>query len=724
MSEDSSIAFRSPLIETKIRPPRYSGSLVPRPRLLEFLTQGKLRKLTIVQAPAGFGKTALLLELHKVLKIKGFDVAWFSIDDDDNNFGQFFSYILAALQVVFPGKLSGAPALLQAGPTIPHKAIISILINELAAIEIETPTFLIIDDYQYISDQTVNAGLKNIVKYLPTHMHLVVAGRSVPPLNIATLRAYKQLHEINAEQLRFTFDEANYFLNDINRLDLNSIEMDKLLGLTEGWITGLQLASISLRRLRDRLAFIESFSGRFDSISDYLTEDVLRKLPEKVVDFLLKTSILNRIHPDLCNAVVGTKNGIEILNYLKINNIFISQLGETESWYRYHQLFAHYLEAHLKQVMPDIVKSLHRKACDWFSTNGFPAEAVKHAIAAADPQRAAELIESCAMAIGRGGQFSLLYSWAQNLPKEFRDSCRNFKLTLSWILAVSGRWKEAEGELESLERILTPDQRDEDKAIADEIKVVHVATAVVREDYIMAERLSSQWIASSATSNPRLMPDICNCLAFAQLSLGNFAKARDVLMQAIEFQETHYTFTATFYRKIFFAMIDAAEGNLQEAARKYRDILGSVKKEAGQSSILADVPAVLLYNILYEWNEIESAVQLIGLSLDLVDFGYFPNITVDFYIPHSFMLVRSRGLDEALALLDRLEEYAHRKENQRLVAAFENQKVRILLSQNKVHQAFRLVEKNRENVRRQEKHYIGDPMLTRELEKNTDARLM
>ena len=356
-----------PLLETKLHVPRRRRNLVARPRLSKRLSSGAESALTLVSAPAGFGKTTLLADWLAAPAANGRSTAWLSLDQRDNDPAVFWTYLVAALKTAAPGVGAGALSLLQSAQP-PIEAVVATLLNDLSAIS--NDVVLVLDDYHVIEAREVQEGMAFLLEHLPPQLHLVIAGRADPALPLARLRGRGELVEIRAADLRFTPDEAAAYLNGVMGLALTAQDVAALEGRTEGWIAALQLAALSMQGRDDVAGFIAGFAGDDRYIVDYLAEEVLQRQPEHVRHFLLQTSILDRLSGPLCDAVTGQDGGKAKLAALEQGNLFLVPLDDRRQWYRYHQLFADVLQAHLLDEQPADVPELHRRASIWYEQNG------------------------------------------------------------------------------------------------------------------------------------------------------------------------------------------------------------------------------------------------------------------------------------------------------------------------------------------------------------------
>jgi LuxR family maltose regulon positive regulatory protein len=386
------------------------------------LNEGLQCKLTLISASAGFGKTTLVSEW---VASCGRPVAWLSLDEGDNNPARFLIYVVAALQTIVADLGEGVQAALQSPQPPATEAILTRLLNEITTIP--DNFVLVLDDYHVIDSKPVDEALTFLLEHLPPQMHLVIATREDPHLPLARLRARGQLTELRAADLRFTPAEAAEFLGQVMGLNLSAEDIAALEARTEGWIAGLQLAALSMQGHQDVTSFIQSFTGSHHFVLDYLVEEVLHQQTESIQTFLLRTSILDRLCGSLCDAVLldPSASGQETLEYLEHANLFIVPLDNERHWFRYHHLFADLLRQRLQRSSTLStgkekrgVDELHRRASEWYEHNGSAADAIRHALAAEDFARAADLVELVMPAMNRSRQFATLLGWLKALPDE------------------------------------------------------------------------------------------------------------------------------------------------------------------------------------------------------------------------------------------------------------------------------------------------------------------
>jgi LuxR family transcriptional regulator, maltose regulon positive regulatory protein len=440
----------TPILTTKLYLPPLRPDVVLRSRLIARLSAGLHRKLTLICAPAGFGKTTLL---SAWLADCGRPSAWLSLDEADSDPSRFLAYLVAALRTIVPTIGETALAVLQS-PQPPIDAFLSILLNEIATLP--QPAILVLDDYHLLDARPIDQALAFLVERLPPQLHLVIATRVDPPLPLARLRTRGQLTEVRAADLRFTSVEVTAFLTEVMGLNLAAQDIAVLEARTEGWIAGLQLAALSMQGHQDVGGFIQAFAGDHRYILDYLAEEVLQRQPETIRNFLLQTAILDCLSGSLCDAVSGQMGGNARLEALDRGNFFVVPLDDRRQWYRYHHLFAEVLQAHLRAEQPDLVAVLHRRASVWYEQHGAAVDAIRHALAAEDFGRAADLLELAVPALRNSRQEAAVLSWLSALPDELVHRRPVLSVAYAWALLAEGQLDGVEERLRSAERWLDP----------------------------------------------------------------------------------------------------------------------------------------------------------------------------------------------------------------------------------------------------------------------------
>ena len=523
------------ILRAKLYVPRSRPGAVTRSRLYERLDEGVRRDLTVVCAPAGFGKTTLLADWSSQ---SGLPVAWFSLDERDDDPVRFFSYLIAAIGSVHEGFGETTRAFLGSLPSQEElEPVLTALSNEI--LELPHDFVLVLDDYHVLRCEAVHEAMAFLLDYAPPPMHLIVAGRASPPLPLARLRAGGRLTELGEADLRFTFEEASDFLGRTMGLDLSGEGVAALEEGTEGWIAGLQLAAHALKGREHQASSPETLSGSTRHVFDYLAEEVLSSQPEDVREFMLETSIVETLNDSLCEALTGTHDGRAMLERLERENLFLVPLDEEGRYYRYHHLFAAFLRERLRRTHPEVVSELHSRAGLWYERDGCISGAVEHALAAGDFGRAAGLIEEETGARRRYVDASQLLRWLEALPDEMVCSRPKLCLLCAWALAHSGELEDAERRLRDTEAALGLDTEavddglsDEERTMLGEVCIVRARLAAMREDAPLTTKLSNRALELLPEGEVRLRGGVALDLGHAYCSTGDFDSACEAFAEA------------------------------------------------------------------------------------------------------------------------------------------------------------------------------------------------
>ena len=608
------------LLTTKLYIPPPRPDLVPRPRLINQLKAGLYTKLILLSAPAGFGKTTLVCTWAKQV---GRPVAWLSLDEGDNDLARFLTYFVAALQTIDTDIGQGLLAVLQSPGAVNIEAVLTTLLNEIA--EFPDDVVLILDDYHVIESQPIDKAITFLLEHLPSQMRLVIASRIDPSLPLSRLRAREQMTEIRADDLRFTPDEAAAFLNQVMDLDIDPQNIAALEVHTEGWIAGLQLAAISMKghkRNSEIIDFINSFTGSNRYIQDYLADEVLQQQTRGTKDFLLQTSILNRLSAPLCDAVRGVsskdtnKNDSQaFLESLETANLFIVPLDNDRCWYRYHHLFADLLRQRLHQQQPDVVDELHIRASAWYEKNGLEIEAFQHAAAANDFERAALLVEGEGMPLTFRGASAPVLNWLESLPTPVLDARPSLWVAYASALNFSGQTTGAEQKLQAAEAALQgtePDDKTRDL-------VGHIAA--IRAMMAVAQNQVETIIAQSRRALEYLHPDNLPIrtattwtLGYAYQLQGDRAAASQAYTEVISISQASGDIISTLAAATGLGNIQESGNQLYLAAESYRR---GLQLFGDQPQPVACETYFGLARIFYEWNDLAAAQQHGQQSLQL-----------------------------------------------------------------------------------------------------------
>jgi LuxR family maltose regulon positive regulatory protein len=674
------------ILATKLYIPPIRPELVSRPRLIERLNAGLHRKLTLISAPAGFGKTTLLsawINQCLISNTQSLRFAWLSLDEGDNDPARFLAYLVAALRTIEGNVGQGVLAALQSPGPVNIEPVLTTLLNEIADLPDNPSTnsgrglVLVLDDYHVIESQPIDKALTFTLDHLPPQMHLVMASRSDPSLPLSRLRAGGQMTEIRADDLRFTLDEITTFLDKVMGLTLSAENVAALETRTEGWIAGLQLAALSmqgLKRSSDVTDFVTRFTGSDRYIQDYLADEVLQQRPKGTKDFLLQTSILNRLSGPLCDAVTGQKNSQAILEALEAANLFIVPLDNERRWYRYHHLFADLLRQRLQQSPPSVpfdklragfpagggderggVAEYHIRASAWYEKNGLEIEALHHAAAANDVERAARLVEGEGMPLLFRGVVAPVLNWLESLPTTVLDARPSLWVTYASALLSAGQLASVEQKLQAAEAALQaaePDDKTRDL-------VGHIAS--MRATLAISQHQVETTIAQSRRALEYLHPDNLPVrtaatwnLGYAYQLWGDRAAASQAYTEALSISQASGNTIITILATIGLGNIQAAENQLHLAAQTYQRAM----QLAGEHPLPLTCEACLgLARLFYEWNDLDAAQRHGQQSVQLARQIETSDITIAGGVFLARLKLAQRDVAGAAAILDEARQF-------------------------------------------------------------------
>jgi LuxR family transcriptional regulator, maltose regulon positive regulatory protein len=676
----------APLIHTKLRLPVIRPELVPRPRLQKQIAQGLRGPLTLITAPAGFGKTTLVASCITSCRMP---IAWLSLDKNDNQAGRFLNYLVATLQEADPMIGDEAAQLATAPQPAPPKALLTSLINDLDSTGKEIA--LVLDDYQFIKSQAVHEAVAFLLEHGPHTLHMVISTRSDPPLALARLRVRSQTVELRAADLSFTETEAAQFLNDVMGLRLDAGSVATLEERTEGWIAGLQMAALSMRDRKDVAGFIKGFSGTNRYILDYLLEEVLASQSPEIQRFLLHTSILERLTAPLCDAVLdvgladdeGAKRegddrssrseslffhqSASILEYLERANLFLVPLDDERIWYRYHHLFADLLRARLDQLNPGLSPRLHAHAATWLEREGMTVEAVNHALAAGEYDRAARLVEANTSRLLAQGELNALMGWIATLPAELRLSRPWLCVHQASALMFAGLAAEVEPLLAQAEAALgaeaaqgraslagQADKMDslsmgvsEARALRGAMAAMRAYTAVIlgqdaevlsqgqlAYELLPAEELGSRSLVAWATGR-------------TLQTQGRLTEARLAFEEHVRLGRAMGHIWALLAGLTALAQVLLVQGQLPQARALLEEALAEASQQGARSRGYIAWVEDGLANVLYEQNELEAARRLLAEAIELIRQWPNPNHLIYAYALQSRVLLAQGDLEGA-----------------------------------------------------------------------------
>jgi LuxR family maltose regulon positive regulatory protein len=650
-----------PLLATKLHVPHPRQHLVLRPHLISRLAQGMERTLTLVSAPAGFGKTTLLAQW---LAVSGMPAAWLSLEAEDNDPARFISYLIAALQTLDVQIGTTALAMLRTAQPPSPETVLATLISDLISRDTEDIT-LVLDDYHMITAESIQRGMTFLLEHLPPQLHLVLATRADPPLPLARMRAQGQLTEVRTADLRFGAAEASAFLQEVMQLDLQAADINTLERRTEGWIAGLQFAALSLQGRADVAEFLTAFRGTHRYVLDYLSEEVLARQSTVVQQFLLHTCLLERLSGALCDAVTEQEGSQAMLEDLERANLFLVPLDDERSWYRYHHLFAEALRSLLQQSQPSLLPALHRRASLWYQQHGMVIEAVHHALAASDIEHVADLIEQHGYPFALHGQLHTVLAWLKRLPDTLILTRPQLCILHAVVLLLSNQVEASIARLNDAERCL----RDTAPTEATRTMLGHVA--VTRgyvglyfgdvEQHIECSRQAYDLL-------PQTEPDWMGVrlgMASAYIVSGEVTSAvEEQVADVVALTRTSADFAAFLGSVGLLGRLQVRQGRLRAAAATYERAMQVIPGWEGLQTVINSANCYFsMGDLLREWNELDAAEQYLAQGMDLSR-GTLTvyAITVTLGYMSLARLQQARGnFQEALATLHTFEELAQQR---------------------------------------------------------------
>ncbi|HRQ38108.1 MAG TPA: LuxR C-terminal-related transcriptional regulator [Chloroflexota bacterium] len=596
------------LLHTKLLPPQPRPFLIHRAPLWQRLAAGQQGKLTLISAPAGFGKTTLIA--HFITHLSSPDCyGWLSLDEGDNDPTRFFTYVGAALQTAVPTLTLNAASLLTAPQPPPLETILTLLCNELSGVDGRIT--LVLDDYHLITNPTIHQALTFWLDHLPPNLHLILTTRADPPLPLARLRVRDELAELRAADLRFSAEEAAAFLHQVLGIHLSLADVAALEQRTEGWIAGLQLAALSMRGRDDVTGFVQVFSGSHAYVLDYLADEVLRQQPEDVLRFLQETAVLDHLSAPLCTAVTGRADSAALLRQLYQSNLFLEALDDHREWFRFHALFRDVLRVQLQNNQPERISELHGRASEWYAQSGQITLALHHALAAHDHDRAADLVEQHAWAIFERGEMLTVRAWLDMLPPSMVQSRPWLALIQASILLTTGQLAAATQAITTLQA--RPDL-PADAAFAGEL--AHLCGTLARfqgdsQAAIGYARQAHALLPAGRTSSHAAA--LLN-LAMATIARGDTAAANQALMEATAVAPHSQIAHGAW---LGLAWLYVRQGRLAAAAQIYRQTIEQITAPDGRAtptSGAAYVGLAEVYLLRYELAAAQAALQT-GVTL-------------------------------------------------------------------------------------------------------------
>ncbi|WP_247485577.1 LuxR C-terminal-related transcriptional regulator [Bradyrhizobium sp. 193] len=676
-----------PFLATKILPARFGG-LVARPRLLATLSELPAKRLGVIKAPAGFGKSSLAATWAETLEQDGNAVAWLTIDPDDDEATRFLFYVSQALHHACPDVGTGAIGLILENNLIDPTAILSSLINDLA--EIEDDVYLFLEDYHWVGASRIHQTVAYFLKHAPSHCHVVLTTRTEPPLPLATLRAQNQLIEIDAEALRFDMQETKAFLDGTKPGVLEIADVQLLQRKTEGWPAALRIISSMPAQSGSGLReYVHNLSGSQRPIAAYLTE-MLDGLPVELVDFMLRTAVLDRLSGPLCEAVTGLSSSRTILASLAQRQMLLTPLDNDGVWFRYHTLLAEYLRQRLLADRGLEIPELHGRAALWYASHELWTEAVQHAIAAGASDRAIGWINNCAMALIKRGDLFTLLEWQRQFPDELVQGQCEVRLAIAWGLALALRFEEALKLATDIEADIAATPLPDGNLLC-ECQAIRSVAIALKDDSESPLPLAQDCVNRS--SDPWTANVASNVVRFSHLKAGNLKQFHATPWIPYSVEEDRRNVFASVYRHCLNGLAEERQIRLTAADEHYREGFRIAEHDVGPSSIAAALPASLIARIKYEQGELDEAEAWVIDRIPLINSGTMLDCVWSTYFVISRVATARMNFERARTLLERAENLGFARDWGRLSAGVIAEQARLYLNNGRLDEAAACVDR-------------------------------
>jgi LuxR family transcriptional regulator, maltose regulon positive regulatory protein len=683
-----------PFLATKIVPARFRG-LVARPRLLAILPELPDKRLSVIKAPAGFGKSSLAAAWAEKLEQSGNCVAWLTIDSDDDEATRFLFYVSQALHHACPDVGADAIGLILENNLIDPTAILSSLINDLA--EIEENVYLFLEDYHWLSASRIHQTVAYFLKHAPSHFHVVLTTRTEPPLPLATLRAQNQLMEIDTLALRFDMQETQAFLESTRPEVLELTDVQLLQRKTEGWPAALRIvASLPSQSGLDFKEYVHNLSGSQRPIAAYLSE-MLDTLPADMVDFMLRTAILDRLSGPLCEAVTGLSSSHAILTSLAQRQLLLTPLDNNGTWFRYHALLAEYLTQRLETDRSLDVRQLHERAALWHASREFWTEAVQHAIAAGDSDQAIGWIKNCAMALIKRGDLFTLLGWQRQFPEELMRGQCEVRLAIAWGLALAMRFDEALKLATDIEGDIAAMRLPENEFLC-ECETIRSVAIVLKDDSEQA--LPPAQACMNGSSDPWTANVASNVVRLGHLKAGDLKQFHATPWIPYSVEEDRRNVFSSVYRYCLKGLAEERQIRLVAADGHYREGLRIAEEDVGPDSIAAALPASLIARIKYEQGQLDEAEGWIIDRVSLINSATMLDCVWSAYFVISRVATARMNFERARTLLERAENLGVARDWGRLSAGVIAEQARLYVNDGRPDEAAACVDRLERLVRK------------------------
>lgn len=673
------------LLATKVRIPPPPQRVVRRDRLIDALERGiSHHRLVLLAAPAGYGKTTLLAQWAQS---SDFSTAWLSIDPEDNELERFLRCLFSAWEQVQPGIRESKLGMLLGTTSPDHEAILSAFIN--LGSDLTQPLVVVLDDYHLIQDASIHEALSFLLDHLPSSLHFVMAGRAEPPLPLARYRARQELLEFRADDLQFLEDETVSFLSQSMKLDLSHDEVIRLHAQLEGWIAGLQLVALSRQR---RLVGAErlAISGKQRFIADFLSEDVLARLTAHMRQFLLRTSILDRLCGPLCDAVTGQAGSQAMLEIVERENLFVVPLDDNREWFRYHHLFADFLYEELKRRHPDEVDVLHRRAGRWYLAHDLPDPAFHHAIEGSDVELAVNIVERYCNAKLNSGEIRVVQQWVNTIPAEWYAVYPVLGLARVGFLAFTGAFEASMRELDEVEQQLAPIESENRQWQLAHVSAVRCMLACIQNDLPRSEAYADQALQELPEDDLNWRPAIYGSLGDAYRQHGRWDRAKECYLNALSITDSPGLRHMSLH--VFGGLADLAlrQGRLREAETHWKKALAVIQARENWGRLELPVVGwvfIRLGELLYEQNELAQAWDYLSQGLERAELGGDGRSMIAGYLIAGRLKLTEDNPEAALDYLERAHPLVESVQFAPWTSRFERLQIELWLAQDRLRAA-------------------------------------
>lgn len=675
---------------TKFIPPHKRAALIDRPGLRTRIDRSRESRLLLVCAPAGYGKTTALIQAHDHLRAQGARVSWISIDEDDRDLSRFATYLLHATGCSGASRQQAVPWLLGNEIQRSPEALVTSVLNELALMTDET--CVILDDYHLVTDPAIRHLVNTILLAPVPQLRFLIGSRTHNELPLGRLRALGQVHEMEIADLTFTADEVGEFVARVRGAPLAPGQVHRLREITESWAASLQMIGIALQDVDDVDAFLDRFSGAHRTVSDFLSDEVLKRQPPDLQEFLVLTSMLGRFNGSLCNAVTGREDGRTMIEELERRNLFLFSLDQERRWFRYHPLFSGFLRQRLVERYPERLRECHARASRWLAEARFMTDAIEHAFEAGEVGRAGELLDRASSDLLAAGQTTTLMSLSARLPASLLERLPRLQLERAWYSELSWQFDMARTALARVQAVLDdPDAAlrpgsDEHRFLESKLAHRQMMLKVLSDDMPGTVRLAQQWLAQDRTQDPFMNASTGTALLNAHRVMFRC----EGVQTSARMLQARYVEGGAMYGIVFHQCVIGAahfeRGDLASAQEAYEHALEVAIELQGEHSALYNMPALLLGELCYEKDRLELAAEMLAERDIVSELGFVDNLIAGFTVRAGFHALRGHA-DDADALLAEGAWFAQQRGFARMEAAMLHERTRLLLLAGKVDDA-------------------------------------